>query len=623
MVFAFANKYFNAFNISNVVHNKTIQDLFPIQDERLKTPGIAFKYTDTIRNKVLNYKQVIQEGIIPTDCVCHSVNHEYIDANSNHVFTGNLNIIENHHLRGLLKKGLKFREVPTPNKEEVLKSLKCGLQRYITEISIKKNIPEACFLAWKMEILRLLQLKIDKLQPYSYDNVLAKKENSDDLLALQNKFVFIPTDKAGNNITVVCKKQYMESLDQEICNSNTFVEANDTPSDISKKHAEFLKQYGLKSSGKIPYLYWIAKLHKNPFSRRFITSGKGGSLEELSQNISICLKSILKIISSDAKYHKDKTGIRKCFVINNRDPVIKFIKDSNIIHGNKSVKTFDFETLYTSIPQLKLKEQIGSLIKSIFVLRKKRFISVSGTHAYFAMKRSKSGFSVSFNELVKCINFVIDNSYINYKNKIYKQEYGIPMGTNCAPYLANLFLHCYEVKFIDKLVHDGKIDEAKMLNSVFRYQDDCIVFNDQDYFFRSINDIYPIEMVLKETNITESKCNYLDISVQCINDTFCYESYDKRREFCFDVINYPDLAGNVPICQSYGVFVSQVMRFCEINDSYDGFVKETERLVNDLLHQGFNMSILKTKFVKFYMSEINRWAKFGKDITEMSNMFSH
>ena len=472
-----------------------------------------------------------------------------------------------------------------------------------------------------MEILRLFKSKIDKLQPYNYDNVLAKKENADDLLALQNKFVFIPIDEASNNITVVCKKYYMESLEQEIYQSNTFVETNLTSLDISKKHAEFLIQYGLKSSRKIPYLYWIAKLHKTPFSKRFITSGKGGSLEELSQNIGICLKSISKLISSDANYYRNKTGISKCFIINNRDPVIKFMKDSNSINGHKSVKTFDFETLYTSIPQHKLKEEIGSLIKSIFVLRKKRFISVSGTNAYFAMKRSKNGFSVSFNELVKCINFVIENSYINYKNKIYKQECGIPMGTNCAPYLANLFLHCYEVKFVDKLLHDGKIDEAKMLNSIFRFQDDCIVFNDEEYFSRKINDIYPQEMVLKETNITESKCNYLDITIQCINNMFFYEGYDKRHDFNFKVINYPDLAGNIPICQSHGVFVSQLMRFCEISGSYDGFVNETDRLIDNLLSQGFNMSILKTKFTKFYVSEINRWSKFGKDIAEMFNMF--
>ena len=102
---------------------------------------------------------------------------------------------------------------------------------------------------------------------------------------------------------------------------------------------------------------------------------------------------------------------------------------------------------------------------------------------------------------------------------------------------------------------------------------------------------------------------------------FFYEGYDKRHDFNFKVINYPDLTGNIPICQSHGVFVSQLMRFCEISGSYDGFVNETDRLIDNLLSQGFSMSILKTKFTKFYVSEINRWSKFGKDIAEMFNMF--
>ena len=270
---------------------------------------------------------------------------------------------------------------------------------------------------------------------------------------------------------------------------------------------------------------------------------------------------------------------------------------------NKDIKTFDFETLYTSIPQGKLKEQINNLIKNLFVLKKKKFISVSGKHAYLALKRNKSGFSVSFNELIKCVNFLIDNSYVSYRNKLYRQTLGIPMGINCAPYLANLFLHCYEAKFIDKLVEEGKIHEAKLLNSVFRYQDDCIVFNDEDFFSRNWNNIYPNEMVLKETSI-DSICNYLDLTIWSENNVFHYKSYDKCLDFNFDIINYPNLAGNVPNCQSYGVFTSQVIRFCEVNGKFEGFEEDIERLAGNLTRQGFAIGILNSKFLDFCVTNI-------------------
>ena len=303
-----------------------------------------------------------------------------------------------------------------------------------------------------------------------------------------------------------------------------------------------------------------------------------------------------------------------------KDPVTNFIKKRNMNNelNNKNVKTFDFETLYTSIPQDKLKKEISELLKKFFILKKKKFISVAGKHAYLALKRSKTGFSVSFNQLIDCINFLIDNSYVTYRNKLYRQSLGIPMGTNCAPYLANLFLHCYETKFVEILVNEGKTQEAKFLNSVYRYQDDCIVIDDEDYFSRNWRYIYPKEMLLKETNV-DTLCNYLELTIWNTNNVFQHKSYDKRLDFNFEVINY--LAGNVPNCQSYGVSTSQLIRFCEVNSEYDVFEEDIIRLKNNLIKQGFNIDILKTKFLDFCISNIYRWAKFGRDVSDMINVF--
>ena len=160
-----------------------------------------------------------------------------------------------------------------------------------------------------------------------------------------------------------------------------------------------------------------------------------------------------------------------------------------------------------------------------------------------------------------------------------------------------------------------------MLNSVFRYQDDCIVFNDQDYFLKLWRDIYPKEMVLKDTTLGYT-CNYLDLTIHIENGIFHYKSYDKRLDFNFEVINYPDLAGNIPSQQSYGVFMSQVIRFCEINGLYDNFKKDIVRLTKTLVNLGFDINILRNKFINFCATGINRWAKFGKNIIDMLDTFA-
>ena len=62
--------------------------------------------------------------------------------------------------------------------------------------------------------------------------------------------------------------------------------------------------------------------------------------------------------------------------------------------------------------------------------------------------------------------FLIDNIFISFGGTLFQQVVGIPMGTNCAPLLVDLFLYSYE------LVKDKKIHEARAFNFTYRYIDD-------------------------------------------------------------------------------------------------------------------------------------------------------
>ena len=82
-----------------------------------------------------------------------------------------------------------------------------------------------------------------------------------------------------------------------------------------------------------------------------------------------------------------------------------------------------------------------------------------------------------------------------------QQMVGIPMGTNCAPLLADLFLYSYENEFLDKLIKEGKRKLARKFNLSYSYIDDLISFNNKR-FKEFISDIYPKELTVSET--TES-----------------------------------------------------------------------------------------------------------------------
>ena len=72
------------------------------------------------------------------------------------------------------------------------------------------------------------------------------------------------------------------------------------------------------------------------------------------------------------------------------------------------------------------------------------------------------------------LSYFLDNIYIRFGNKLYRQIVGIPKSTNCAPLVADLFLYCYERNFIDSLNHDNQTDVIEAFNSTSRYLNDLL-----------------------------------------------------------------------------------------------------------------------------------------------------
>ena len=62
------------------------------------------------------------------------------------------------------------------------------------------------------------------------------------------------------------------------------------------------------------------------------------------------------------------------------------------------------------------------------------------------------------------IEFLVDNIYVRFGGQLFPQTIGIPMGTNCAPLLAYLFLYSYENEFLNKLIKEGKRKFARKFN---------------------------------------------------------------------------------------------------------------------------------------------------------------
>ena len=86
------------------------------------------------------------------------------------------------------------------------------------------------------------------------------------------------------------------------------------------------------------------------------------------------------------------------------------------------------------------------------VKKRYEYIVVGYNSTYFVKDHSNAKHKYTENDIVRMIDFHIDNIFVECGGEI-----GIPMGTNCAPLLADLFLYSYEAEFIQTLIKSGDV----------------------------------------------------------------------------------------------------------------------------------------------------------------------
>ena len=203
--------------------------------------------------------------------------------------------------------------------------------------------------------------------------------------------------------------------------------------------------------------------------------------------------------------------------------------------------------------------------------------------------------------LLKTFKIVIKE----YRGNVYRQVVGIPMGCNCAPQVADLFfyLYCYEYNYITKGV-DSKNHIIHFLKYASRYIDDLNIPNINDSMCQIIcNDIYPDELDIISTNICNLNTTFLDLDIIIEDGRFVSKLYDKRRDFVFKVITFPNLRSNIPNKTSYGTFIGEIFRICKSSTKYIDFVNDVKLLVNKLINQKFNKNLLYSCLNKFLNSK--------------------
>ena len=528
-----------------------------------------------------------------------------------HVLTGNLEDMP-WELRDVFEYGANFRY--QLKAEDTLEAIELGLECYtrpkleywITRNENGSNQPQIDKLkAWKEYVIDQCKSQIRASDETKQQQRLTKKK-LDAIKKLRKDFVICRVDKTTHNLCVMCKELYKWKLSKELRSEEIYTDAGEeegnglltSEADILERHKAFMQEQGYKKFvPKLPYAYLTVKCHKDPIGSRFIV---GVAADQRARNdgeeLSIVeklhfattkspecsttaasvwldkeLKKVMTLLEAKDKRLIAEQGISRYWIIEDMERFFQDVKIKDAMGQLKGKKprTTDFTTMYTSLQQDDIVNNVGKAVEEALSFNER---CSDRDHIRDIATKTK---------IMKHVKFIVQNTYIgNDPTYIVRQTRGLPMGTNCAPRLANLTLYVYEAKYIDRLLHQGKIEDARLHTNTKRFIDDMISFGTEPP-----GSEWYAGLEHKET--TKATCvEFLGAKIEWKPDGYLdFWVFDKFDEWNFSVIKFPHADSNAAEHQSPGIVTGQLNRFRSIINSVKAFKEATTKLVIQMLRR--------------------------------------
>lgn len=228
---------------------------------------------------------------------------------------------------------------------------------------------------------------------------------------------------------------------------------------------------------------------------------------------------------------------------------------------------------------------------------------------------SRTTHRVTQAELVKLIRWLVENTYVfNKGGALYRQLIGLPMGTNCAPALANLYLYYYESMYVSRVEEKSGREAAQQYHMTFRLIDDVLSV-DNPLWAETISKpfenggIYPAALILNPTNLTKLGAEFIGVQADASTNRFHTSVYDKRSTFPFEVRRYPYMASLIPSYIPYNVFTGQCHYTYRICSGSQSFVDAAVVVARRCVHNGCRKHKITDRFKAFVGQHVRKFAK--------------
>ena len=217
--------------------------------------------------------------------------------------------------------------------------------------------------------------KTTQIQFYSQNtNLLPPKPKSSfrhlkqGIQEFHRTYVLVPADKAANNVVVVCRLHYVNTLKQELDGTRAYLETDTDEVSVVNAHLNDLPvKFSVcvnEGQDKLPTMYWLPKLHKRPYKARFIANSSSCTTTELSKLLTSCLTAIKSHVIRYCETVYETSNKNWFWSIKNSGEVLSKLKCRGF--RATSLSTYDFSTLSTTLPHNLIKEKLLDLIEWTF-----------------------------------------------------------------------------------------------------------------------------------------------------------------------------------------------------------------------------------------------------------------
>ena len=683
LVTNFHSKVIDEMNVEAASNCDEVRQAFPVSMLRsFGLPVVCWKYGTPTGILLSNEKgTVLQSHVLcHKPCNCAAVSDRFKDS-SGHVCTTDLNIVENEQLRALMRKGTTFRDryetqiyrqPPGQGTPQEMLALEESIDRYIDKAVRANEIPCYEFAEWRGVLVGKLRERYDAViadqqqqQQQGQYATSTEADYSEYLKQFRRKYAIVTADKAKNTYCIMCKQWLSKQVVQETQETTTYSVSQLSEQTVVDEDLEFMLNEGLVSARaseakdmnpkppkhtwfheRVPTMGVVVKLHKEN-KLRFLAKSHDTTLTQLSTWMSKAFKMMMEVSEEIWRQLFLTVGIRTqgSWVINQTKQVrwrMSVMQRDGLKPIDGAQQTYDFATMYTSMQLKDIEEKMHQYVDLVFGYQRSSKTS-RGSERVLKMKRKgRSAWAVKSDNqddgaetkfvsavrLKRWISYLLKRLFVKVGDKVMLQDVGLPMGTSCSPFLANLVLFMYEFEFFTGFIskmrpyHEDLPNHSmhgahwllRRLSFCTRYIDD--LWNplvEKSEFQKIVKKIYPGWLKLGLEHEGES-VNYLDLTIWCTGDVerrnikWHSKLYDKKLELVakgLKLNKFPDPESKLSMRCKYGVITSQLHRYKVACSEVREFLKPAVKLCADYVTKGYAWNRIKYYFQRFTRNNVH------------------